>query len=177
MGGEIDCGADGADERDCEIVHDERNRSRPGRLRVPEQHEVVGDVKRVDDRERQYPRSQIPETVGISEEYDAENWTDNVKSRDGLEFVPEDHEAAYRRIVGELQRLGEVGEREQYKQRRDHGEEYATRRSSVFISHARETNRARIQIQATKRKRPKHQRSGRSLFPSPEGRGVRGEAF
>ena len=42
---------------------------------------------------------------------------------DAVEFVTEDDEAADHRIMRELDRLGEIGKREQNEQHRDDGEE------------------------------------------------------
>src|SRR5208282_2551113 len=100
MIGEIDRGADRTGQRDCRIDHDERNRARPLRLLVPEQHQVVGDVERIDDRKRQHPRSQSPDAVGVDQEYDAEERTQHEVVRDAVELVTEDYQPAYRWIVG-----------------------------------------------------------------------------
>src|SRR5208283_4093557 len=110
-------------------------------MRVPEKHQVVGDVERIDDRKRQHPRSQSPDAVGVDQQYDAEQRTQHEVVRDAVELVTEDYQPAYRWIVGELERLGEIRNCEDDKQDRHHGEEPSTRRASGirrFICHVRQ---------------------------------------
>ena len=132
----------------------------PGGCAVPEQHQVVGDVERVDDRERQHPRAQLPEAVGVNEKDDSEEWAEDEVVRDAVELVTEDDQAADGRIVGELKRLGEIGKREHDEQHRHHGEECSTARGS-FVCHAREASRARELDSSLKTKRPERRCSGR----------------
>src|ERR1700722_6077258 len=148
MVGQIDRGADRTSQRDRQVANDGPNRSWPRRLRVPEQYEVVRNVKRVDYRQRQHPRSQSPDAEGVGEEDDAEQRTEYEIVRDAVEPMTEYHDAEVRRVAGELECFGEIRKCEQQEQHRHHGEEPST--ASGFICHARDANRVRNQIQAAK---------------------------
>src|SRR5208283_1163112 len=63
--------------------------------------------------------------------------------------VTEDDEAADGGVVRELQRLGEIGKREQHEQHRDDGEKPSTSMLCSLICHAREASRAPNWIQAS----------------------------